>query len=547
MWLFLFFTSVLAFNNPPGVDIWCGKAYRSSNASFNPGGWFEYPPVSTTPLLDLRVQPRMSLYLDSDKTGSLLIDASVSERIGSALPVGNGTSQNLSFTVSGESGEFLQGEVPLGSTDNEYDISLDAFPPRMTPYNLTLTASIDGYIYNTSTELLRLPAPEGSAVRLDRLYGGLSSVRDNRTEWTTLFPYTYYVQWSLYWDSNVSTLNEFAAMGYNVIHIVPTGTLGDTPFPWDDFDRYLQRADELGLWLQYDVRWTDTNSTMMIEQVERLRDHPSILSWYSADEPDGQSDPINSTKLSYETIKSLDLYHPVSLVLNCANFYYADYAAGADIVMSDVYPIATNTSWSTVYDTPCNATYGCCGCDDCQGEFADISNRLDSFHEFDHFLQWKKPHWGAPQAFGNETFWTRYPTAAEEAVMNLLSVNHGAKGIVMWDFPTSDEILAVTDQLARVLTADDVVQYVLGSPLTNLPVDAGKIDAATWTRGKEMLISVVNLEYNSVADVVLRLPVQVHSIGQSFWGDAKWKIQGDALVVDVLSALEVSLFEVTLL
>jgi hypothetical protein len=40
----------------------------------------------------------------------------------------------------------------------------------------------------------------------------------------------------------------------------------------------------------------------------------------------------------------------------------------------------------------------------------------------------QKPQWGVPQAFGNETFWPRYPTAEEEIVMNMLFINHGAKG-----------------------------------------------------------------------------------------------------------------------
>jgi hypothetical protein len=86
------------------------------------------------------------------------------------------------------------------------------------------------------------------------------------------------VQWSLYWDSNITTLDDFAALGYNVIHIVPTGTLGDKPFPWDQFEPYLDRADELGLYLQYDVIWDYSNLTGMIEQVERIRSHRSLVS-----------------------------------------------------------------------------------------------------------------------------------------------------------------------------------------------------------------------------------------------------------------------------
>ena len=64
---------------------------------------------------------------------------------------------------------------------------------------------------------------------------------------------------------------------------------------------------------------------------------------------DGQVDDLNAPKRAYDQIKSLDPYHPVSLCLNCENYYYQEYSAGADIILSDVYPIGTNTSWSTQY------------------------------------------------------------------------------------------------------------------------------------------------------------------------------------------------------
>lgn len=338
-------------------------------------------------------------------------------------------------------------------------------------------------------------------------------------------------------------------MGYNVIHIVPTGDLGDTPYPWDEFEPYLDRADALGLHLQFDVRWDYTNLTLMTELVSRYASHPSILLWYTGDEPDGKSDPTNSTKIAYDTIRSLDPYHPVSLALNCYDFYYSDYASGADIVLSDVYPISTNTSWSTVYETPCNATYGCCGCDDCTGSFEDISDRLDNFAQFDDLLGWRKTHWGAPQAFGTETFWTRYPTAGEEVVMNMLSINHAAKGIVMWDFPTTADILNVTNRLATVLTNDKVANFLIGAPLTSALTVTGatKVDASVWVTTDSILLSVVNLDYSNVnGHIAVQLPdgLRVSGVSESLWGDVKWDITGaesGSVVTGGLLGLQVSL------
>lgn len=555
-WAVILSMAQAQFNNPEGVDIWCGKAYRATNSSFDPGGWFEEPPRSDVPLLNLRVRPRMSIYLDTDTTGSLLIDAGVSDQVGQALPArygfSNSSSGPLDVVIMLDDVVLQTTSVDVGSTEIEVPLELDAFPASLDAYNVSIQATLDGkYVYTASTDFLRLPYPQeyGSVSRLDNLYGGLWVQRGDE-EWKHIFPYTYYVQWSLYWDNNVTTLDDFASMGYNVIHIVPTGTLGDKPFPWDQFEPYLQRADELGLYFQYDVIWDWANLSGMVEQVEGLKTHPSMLLWYQSDEADGKSNPINSTGIAYQRIRELDPYHPVSLTLNCYDFYYADYAAGADIIMSDVYPIAVDTSFSDVYGTVCNTTYGCCGCDDCEGQFEDISNRIDEFRRRDDLLGWTKTQWVVPQAFGNETFWTRYPTAAEEVVMTMLSINHGAKGIVMWDYPTTAELLHVTDQLAAVLTGDAVTTFLLETPRTQTlqVTGASRVDAAAWigTDGKQLLLSVVNLNYGQLTGTIeVKLPdgVKVDSVVETLWGDLVWNVQAEDSVysADGMLGLQVSL------
>ncbi|KAK9777613.1 putative Glycoside hydrolase subgroup catalytic core [Seiridium cardinale] len=529
------------FNNPEGVDIWCGKAYRPANASFNPGGWFEDPPKSDVPLLNLRVRPRMSIYLETDEEASLLVDAGISDQIGQPLPYNYTVSTK--YVTSTLSVDILVGNttvgntsISIGSTDVEVPIDLRQFTAGLDGIYISIKATLGGaQTYEASTELFKLPSPEGygSVSRLDNLYGGLWVQRDGEA-WQHIFPYTYYVQWSLYWDDNVTTLNDYAALGYNMIHIVPTGTLQDQPFPWDQFEAYLDRADELGLYLQYDVIWEPDNLTRMIEQVERIRSHRSLLVWYQSDEPDGKSNPINSTGIAYDKIRELDPYHPASLALNCYDFYYSDYAKGADIILPDVYPISVNTSYSDVYGTVCNAIYGCCGCDDCDGAFEDISDRLDEFRRRDDLIGWSKTQWFAPQAFGNETFWKRYPTAAEEVVMTLLAINHGAKGIVMWDYPTTAELLNVTNHLASVLTNQSVADFLLGAPLTQtLEVSgASRVDAAVWVSAdtSQALLSVVNLNYGDIKEMLqVAAPngTSFTSVTQTLWGDLSWDVEDD--------------------
>ncbi|RAL03212.1 uncharacterized protein BO80DRAFT_462933 [Aspergillus ibericus CBS 121593] len=553
----------LAFNNPPGVDIWCGKAYRASNASFNPGGWFEKPSYSPSPLLNLKVRPRMSIYLDTDTAGSLLIDTSISHLVGDPLPIHTSTSYSsqrlhLNIHILTEDGDLVatisNHSLPLNATNTEIPLPFNNLTPHLTPYTITTIASLSNTTttVTTTSELYYLPhrTDGGSATRIDHRYGSLSYLRGSSTTWTPIFPYTYYVQWSLYWDTNTSTLPTFASAGYNVIHIVPTGTLSDTPFPWSQFTPYLTLADTLNLHLQYDVLWDPTNLTAMIDQVSHIHTHPSLLLYYTGDEPDGKSNPLNSTKIAYDTLRRLDPYHPTSLALNCKNFYYEEYASGADIILSDVYPVATNTSWSTVYDTPCNATYGCCGCDDCEGRFEDISSRIDQFHSFDDLLGWEKVHWGAPQAFGNETFWTRYPTAEEEVVMIMLSINHGAMGIVMWDYPSSEEIERVTRELAPVVTGEEMVGFLVGADRERGVVNgAERVDVAVWVSGGKALVSILNLNYEGVeaeVKVVLAGGLGVKKLECVLWGGEGWRVEGGELVSDGLGGLEVSILVVEL-
>lgn len=223
-----------------------------------------------------------------------------------------------------------------------------------------------------------------------------------------------------------------------------------------------------------------------------------------------------------------------------------------------MYPISTNTSYSTVYDTVCNATYGCCGCDDCgvgPTVFSDIPHRLDEFRRRDGLIGWAKTQWFAPQAFGNESFWTRYPTASELEVMTLLGVNHGAKGITMWNYPTTSELFNLTGDLSTLFTSGTAAKFLIGAPRTQDLTVAGdeNLDAAAWvdqTGGKAM-ISVVNLNYESIpGPITVDLPTQVTAaaIEEILWGASTWEIGSNGTVSAAagLGGLEVAVFVVSI-
>jgi len=518
----------------------------SRNASFEPGGWLDSPARSDVPLLDLKFRPRMNLYTAADDKGIFIVDAEISYIHGEPLEAKDHDSQSLQIELSVDETQLhLKYSVPVNTSSNELDFPLQDLVPRFEPYRVTLKAKHqDGTrAYTAITELYHLPerTDGGSITKLDNLYGGLL-VQDNTKDssWSPLLPYSYYVSWDGWLKKSLSNVKDFKDQGYNIIHIVPNAGLTNEAFNFTELDMFLDKCDEIGLWVMYDMRWTYQNLSSVQYQVDRLKSRKSMLLWYTGDEPDGHGDPLNATKITYDLIKSLDPWHPVSLCLNCYNFYYEEYSSGADIILSDVYPIAVNTSWSEVYGTVCNTTYGCCGCDDCHGDMEDISNRLDVWTEYQSWIGGAKSFWGVPMAFGNESFWHRHPTAAEEVTMTMLNLNHNAKGIVMWDYPTSSELSNITSRLSRVLPSAQVAWFLLGAPTVPLRVTGhSKMDVSSWRVGNRALISILSLQASSWSSCVsIELPAGARAVKEVLWGSGEWKLDSGGLVKKGGHALE---------
>ena len=77
--------------------------------------------------------------------------------------------------------------------------------------------------------------------------------------------------------------------------------------------------------------------------------------------------------------------------------------------------------------------------------------------------------------------------------MTMLSVNHGAKGIIMWTFPTTPELTAVTSRLAKLLTGGTCAKSLLGAELSGLIVSgANQVDASMWRVQNSLLLGIVN-------------------------------------------------------
>ncbi|PCG92799.1 Hypothetical protein PENO1_086810 [Penicillium occitanis (nom. inval.)] len=532
------------------IPRWCGKPYESGSPNTNPGGQFTYPSPSPNLLLYVQVSPRHSIYVSSEQTATFIVDAALSYYHGDAYynstqVLGSSTTQpfsDLYFDIRVESTDqvLVTNNVTINSTDNLFNFDIgNLLTPQFDAYDIVLYgASSDGnQTFTATTQLFYLPDKStGSVTKIDNLNGNLL-YKNNATNDTFVpfFAFGFYTSYGGYLETSLENVQAYYNLGYSAIHPIPTFS--------DNLTTILDYMDELNLMFQYDMRGTYTNLTSVVEQVNAIKDYSSLLAWYTADEPDENQDALNATTLAYETITQIDKYHPIGLVLNCQNYYFEEYSAGADYLMEDAYPIGINATWSK-WGTPCNTTYGDCGCDNCVGELQDVSNRIDDIAKYQKYLgQWSKPIWAVPQSFDGEGYWSRNPTVDETWVMNQLALNHGAKSIMLWTFPTLGDLAAANSQQSKVLTKSPVLEFITGGQPTPISIAGFELlDISYWIVGQQAMVSVVNLDYVDTSSAVeIALPFTASSIVSSPWGNTSWELSGNALNAQSLNALVTSL------
>ncbi|KAL8965745.1 MAG: hypothetical protein Q9183_003706, partial [Haloplaca sp. 2 TL-2023] len=539
-----------------------------------PGGAIPPASPSLVLLLDAAIRPRMSFYLEGEDVGSMIVDARLGRVTGVPFEEGDAAAEERTELRARDNATSVADDTTMkmriyytsthvdllpASTIKAGDEGVEkSFPlPRPVnpgglqvplPVTLELTKT-DGTVFRADTKLYYLPNPtiSQSAARIDSLYGGIQvSGGDTYASWETIFPYSFYLS-GAWLQEDPGNLKRFSDLGYNILHVVPGGQ--GIGYDLDQLDGWFTEAENLGLWIMFDMRWTYQNEDYVRTQIERYKSRKNMLLWYTADEPDGHEDAPSATSKSYAFIKSLDPYHPISLCLNCQNYYFESYASGADIILADAYPIGNNLTYSTKYkyvrnpllfhsspfssslplydmlnnnlnSTPCNSTYGDCGCDNCvpdamRSPLFNIPERLDFWHEKLPRLpsfrnQQPKTFWSVPQSFPRQDFWTRTPTGDEVIAMALLAINHGAKGIIGWDFPTDEAIIATTSRFAKdvVQQTDDAVPLQrLVSPRGGLAhgVSAGSFewfgkyilagaDERVWGEAQEVEFSLFDLK-----------------------------------------------------
>ncbi|KAJ7350556.1 hypothetical protein DFH08DRAFT_861754 [Mycena albidolilacea] len=515
---------------------WCNKNYMASEPITDPGGRFPIPATSSKPLLALRCAPAIRPYLPEDAAHSsltspteILIDAPVVfSEIANAVPItlGPGT---LDVTVSVNGKQIASGAVPLNATKHALPFSLSALKPQEAAYTITCSATFSKNQKFTATELLTYlpnpPADIGSVTKFDGRTGALLArpLGGSKTApFEPIFPFGFYTGFQNYLQTNFSTaLPELKSQGFTVVHIIPAFPPNIT-----DLKETLDKMEEVGIYLIYDMRGTYMNDTFVTEQVNEIKKRSNLLIWYTADEPDGTSDPLNATLLSANLINSLDGgdglggagYHPVSLVLNCENYEFTAYTSGADVVLQDTYTIGNNLNFSTVWGTPCTDDYGDCGCDNCHTGFPDISTRMDEFKQRLFINGWEltKSVWAVPQGFGNESYWPRYPTGREWVLESILGINHGGVGVTSWDDPTTADVKASASSLALAL--ENMKSFIINPTAVIRQVTfPNGIDVGLWTVGDQTLVLATNIHTENLSILLadLHLSGKVHQVFDS--------------------------------
>ncbi|CAG8456624.1 13460_t:CDS:2 [Dentiscutata erythropus] len=445
-----------------------------------------------------RYQP----YLSTDLVGSLIVTITNAISTISVKALLHDGSEILEKTKIKNDGDSI--ELPF---------SLAKIKPKLKAYEVKiLFYNEDLLVHITYTKLYLLPVGQ-KTVKIDRLYGGILTSTNE-----TIFPVGPYVDIGGWLEKGNIQINLQILKDQNFNIINP-----DPPYPNISFiHQMFQAADAIGgIYIQYSFRHDYVDIQKVINQVNQFKNYSSLLTWYIADEPDGEKWTTSSAVFeAYEAIKSVDPYHPVSLTLNC-KYSSAFYADATDILGTDVYPVGVDMSHCTEYSDVC-------GCDDCIGSVSlDIPKRTQQYvRDLTLIGRESNLKWMVLQAFyDRNSWWERAPTSQEIRVMWYISIIYGYKSLMFWRFPffldhsVIDQIIDLSKEIK------DLSNYILFMPqlsISHIIVSpANDVYVGVWmAKNKpEFLLIVVN--GNDKLSVTFRITIKdlycfgsLHGIGR---------------------------------
>ena len=192
----------------------------------------------------------------------------------------------------------------------------------------------------------------------------------------------------------------------------------------------------------------EKDAELIRQRVRALKDHPALLAWYLADEPEYHRVLPESVEQLRALISEEDPWHP-TIVVNNTFGGIRQFAQGGDVTAPDPYPFFK------------------------QGGVSPSMDRVGTFiAEAASCIRPGQTAWVVPQAHDTRDFGgkgERAPTFAESRNMVWQAVAAGARGVIWWDWnwvdPNTIDSVLGNAYLARELNA--LKSYVLA------PVEAG--------------------------------------------------------------------------
>ena len=162
---------------------------------------------------------------------------------------------------------------------------------------------------------------------------------------------------------------------------------------------------------------SDEDAEALRGRVRALKDHPGLLAWYMADEPELRPASVDRVRRIYEVVADEDPYHPC-IMLNDTIPGIHKYAGGGDILMPDPYPTFVKDGLAAM-------------------PIEKVSKFIDACREAS---SGRKPAWVTPQAFNYGDYGrhnNRAPNFTELRNMTYQAVVHGAKGFLFYTWRPS--------------------------------------------------------------------------------------------------------------
>ncbi|RHJ93544.1 hypothetical protein DW095_05365 [Bacteroides sp. AM07-16] len=443
---------------------------------------------------ELKVTSRMSYYTH-EKTAEIIV----------YLPEGEGN-----VSVEGDNTIF-----DLHSGVNLIPVKAETLHTGDNKRTVTITRK-NGIKEDFPVNIIRL-TPKTNEVKIDRLTGNLLI---DGWQW---LPVGFY---SSLKDHNYEFLRSEVTQGINLYSPYHTISAENQ----DARMAYLDLCAQLGIKVNYNVcslagsqgvglnvkATPEEKYKALKEEILRVKDHPALLSYYIADEPDGQGVSPELLKQSYDLIHELDPYHPVSVVI-ISSLPARRYAGTYDIIMADPYPVPN----------------------------APATEAPRMIREIYEQMCYEKAVWLVPQVFGGGEIWTREPSAREVRLMIYGSILAGARGIQGFHrMPDSGSPLLWNGFKEVAVELQQIAPYLYDPNPQPVSSDKDQITACAYRRGDNLLIIAQNT-VNNPLPVTLSIPEIINGTAKLIFENRKVQIN-DGQITDILPPFGTGVYKIAL-